>query len=198
MTDEETKKTFELYKFDLASHYVPEGSDREQKTIAMAKFRSDGRAFQFEITGDMATQGINESEFKKQLKYSVGVTTSEATQNFLEQLKDVIDNYLSSTPGIVDAASWEVVDPLKDGETIYLKLPTDKSGKNFQFKTNVKISPKNYSEAAQCSSVHFTGEVKAYFNLIDKKAGLSFVPKTLNFDETEESSPFPAPKRVKA
>tara|TARA_R110002126_G_scaffold78877_4_gene196192 strand:- start:5551 stop:6144 length:594 start_codon:yes stop_codon:yes gene_type:complete len=187
--------TLELSKLPLAIHkidLVKSGAlfeKKPEKKIAMGTIKAEDKAFSWDVTGDMCTQGINDAEFgegkNKRTNYSIGLTLEEQDQEFIQKCLDVLTSFCNDN----DAEDYEIVDPVKDSDMLYVKLKTDRSGKKFLFKSNTKITPKNYSEVANCARVNVVLGMNVYFNLDEKKAGVSFNTEEINFDPEDDAPP---------
>ena len=155
-----------------------------KKFLAMAKVRSGKKNVTFEASGEICTAGISCTDFgtdkKKKPSYSVGLLIENETE--FERLHKMLEDYCYST----FKENWEVSEPVKD-EKLYIKLKLDGSGKKFAFKSNLSLTPKKFSDAANATNLHVEGEVQTWFNFADKKAGLIFSPKYLTFDEDEDN-----------
>lgn len=177
--------SIEPFKLDLPKAIIRYDS-KPEKNIVISKLRTEGRPFLLRFTGEMATNGINDKEFDKpngtkQVTFSIGIQLDDTlVDSFARFHQDLVDHLHA------DFADFEVLDLIKDSDKIYVKLKVDRSGKTFTCPTNLKISPKNYSEAATAQSVTFIGELGSYFNLAEKKAGLMLTPRRILFDDDGE------------
>jgi len=169
------------FKLDLPKAIARFAKD-ENRFIHTAKTRVATKPFTFELQGDMCTAGINESEFgegkKKTTSYSIGISLEEPDVEFLNTLTTEFEDFCHAG-GITDI---DISSPVRDDDRLYLKLKTDHSGKNFNFKTNINVTPKKYSEAANSDKLTFIGEITGWVNLESNKAGLSLTPKRVVFD----------------
>jgi len=159
--------------------------------IVLSKFRFKKSGFKLVLSGEVSTDGIKVSTFGEgksaKSSYSFGFV--------LDSPEDV--EAIGSFQALVDGVcpeDYESSSLIKD-ETMYIKLKT-KDGKRFSCFSNVKLDPKKSHEAAVYNGqkVSITAELSAWFNLEDKKAGLTLNVTKLEFEvEADE----PAAKRVK-
>lgn len=172
-------------KFDLktvlARHEAKPG-----RNIHMGKFIENKKSKIFTISGEICTNGIYQSEFlngkTKQTTFTVGILLTEENIALITSLLESLQNLVNTAE-----AAFEIQDIIKDDEKIYLKLKTDSSGKNFDFITNLAITPKKFSDASDAEQVTFIGEISTYFNLCDEKCGICLQPKAVLFDVLPEN-----------
>ena len=169
----------ELAKFDGGSG----------KFVFLTKIRNqEQKIFPINFKGEMCTAGISATEFatgkSKKTCYSVGINVPESSQ-----LQAIIQQmaWLAKEEAIKIWGEEEMdyVETIKDDDKIFIKLKTDAQFKNFNFKTNLPINPKKYSDTNGCDEITFDGEASVWFNFEDKRYGLTFIPKRLTF-HTEE------------
>jgi hypothetical protein len=79
---------------------------------------------------------------------------------------------------------WDLTSVVRD-DRIYVKLKTNQK-KSFEVLSNVKLDPKRLQESGlfRGQKVEVVAELAVYFNLTDKKAGITVGPRRLTF-ETE-------------
>ena len=168
------------YKVDLAKDQEKYKND-DSKFLTTGKLRSVKKLVTVNFSGEIFTSGIAVNEFDGSKSYSIGVCLDEETIPHFETLLKMLEDTVESSDG-----DWECIDPLKDDEKIYLRCKIDASGKNFKFRSNLKITPNKYSDVASVSTVHFEGEAAAWFNFAQMKCGISFSAKRIDFDLDEE------------
>ena len=172
--------------------------------IQMADFITADDTFELELNGKTSTEGINEAKFgtgkARKIAYSLGLIPDSSDD--VEGLDLLKAKVVASLP-----EGWEYSEIFKE-EVIYLKLKTTKDGKRFTNHSNVKIDPKKVTSAplSRGQTVVATVEPKAWYNLADKKAGISFNVINLEFEEitqpakklksVEESAP--SAKKIKS
>lgn len=162
--------------------------------IAMGNFKINKNAFKLLLKGEITTNGINVQEFNKTPNYSLGLQLDdEKDLDSFEKLNDFISQFLEDH--LPNAEDWDLNRVVKD-DRIYLKLKTDPK-KNFQFTSNVKVTPKNLTEQGlfRGQKVEVIAEIAPYFNFMDRKAGLSITPRSIKFETEEEEEP--APKKIR-
>lgn len=163
--------------------------------IAMANFRLKKSPFKIRLEGELSTDGINVQSFgdgkNAKVNYSFGfITTCPEDLDGLAKFQALVDE---TAPD-----DYESVPLLKE-EVIYIKLKT-KDGKRFNCFSNIKLEPKKVHEAPLYNGqpVAVTAEVSAWFNVEDKKAGVSLSVTKLEFSvEEEEEVSRPLSKKVK-
>jgi hypothetical protein len=175
-------ESIEPFKLDLPKSLLRYEKSPE-RNVVITKFHTGGRAFLLRFEGYISTNGINDKEFtrpngEKQVTFSIGIELSSELVEAFTKLQKNLEDFLGK-----ENADFEVIDLVKDMDKIYIKLKVDRSGKTFTCPTNLKLSPRNYSEAAVAQKLTFIGELGGYFNLADKKAGLMLTPRRLLFDE---------------
>lgn len=145
------------------------------KSITTSRFRHEGERLTIILGGQIFTNGINFREFDDGSKaYSIGIEIS----------RDVVESLSEYEKAVVEFAPEDFVfEPLvKMDDHLFLKLKLDGSGKHFAFKSNLKITPKNYSEVSMSSKVIVVAEVSAYFNFKSRKMGIYFAVKDTIFE----------------
>ena len=167
----------------------------EKKFIKMEKLRAGKKITTTTIRGELCTAGINTTEFmnddeSKRQVYSIGMTIDESAEESLAEVQNVLVDLCAT-----HSDDWEVSELVKEDSKLFIKIKPDGSGKGFNFKSNLKLTPKQFSDASMASRLTFHGEILAWFNLRDKKCGLTLVPKSLLFDEDEDSTPTKKQKR---
>lgn len=172
----------ELFKFDYFK-YEDQYKSNPNKRIAVAKVRAGGKPFLLKISGEITTSGINDSEFgegkNKRTVYSIGVRLEDDEVEAIQSFSSIFKSLPEDT---------EIADLVKDSEKIYLKLKTDRTGKSFDFKTNINITPKKLSEATDATTLSAVCELGVYVNYADNKAGFTLTPRRIMFDEEVEKS----------
>jgi len=135
--------------------------------LATSRFKSGLLKVTAQFDAPFCTNGINYHEFDDGKKaYSLGVEVDLSIIDALKVYEDVIKNF-APDDFIFDSC-------IKNDEQLYLKCKLSADGKQFAFKSNLKISPKNYAEVSTCSAVTATVDLSGYFNLKEKKMGIMF------------------------
>lgn len=175
-------------KMDLANLLAKYEVDPTRK-IHMGKILHGKKPKVFRLAGDICTNGIYEASFGdgklKTVSYSVGITLEEADLDVISHLLDTLQRFVNVATNGVE--NFEILDPIKDEEKLYLKLKTDKSGKSFSFKSNIPLTPKKIGDVSCAEMAVFYGEIAPYFNFEDRKCGLCFQPKAVLFDVLPEN-----------
>ena len=142
-------------------------------------------------------------EFDKKQHYSLGFSfLNESDQDAFEKFEAPLTAYLLSL-GLDD---WTVSTPLKD-DKIYFKLKYKKRALNA--KTNVKVDLKKLDDldVERNQAVQVIATASYYFNLKDRKAGISLDVQRINFslesgneeehEEEDDESSIEPPKTKK-
>ena len=159
--------------------------------------------FRTNFNGTITTNGINCMEFDKKQHYSLGFSfLNESDQDAFEKFEAPLTAYLLSL-GLDD---WTVSTPLKD-DKIYFKLKYKKRALNA--KTNVKVDLKKLDDldVERNQAVQVIATASYYFNLKDRKAGISLDVQRINFslesgneeehEEEDDESSIEPPKTKK-
>jgi len=177
MTNSELKLNFPTtditiapLNFDLLKKKYEEGG----RSLTVSKFKSGNTAVSACFSGQIFTNGLNYKEFDDGGKsYTLGMEISDEVLKALKHYEAAL---------VAFGPEGFTFEPLVKGEgVIFLKFKVDGSGKHFAFKSNLKLTTKNYSEISQCSQVTVTVEVSAYFNFVIKKMGIYFTVKDTVF-----------------
>lgn len=151
--------------------------------LCMGTFRLGKNSFKISLLGELTTDGINVSEFNKQPNYSFGFRfDNEEDLTAIESLSELLADYLKEAT----EDDWELTAPVRE-EKMYIKLKTTSDKKRFNLLSNIKLDPKRLSDAnlSRGQKVNVIGELGVYCNLPDKKAGVTFTARKLEFEETE-------------
>lgn len=161
--------------------------------MTMAKFKIKKSIFKVIFSGEVSSDGIMMSTFGEgksaKSSYSFAFTFAEEEEKAaFEKFQELV---IASAPDDYDSSSI-----IKDDEMMYLKLKT-KDGKRFSNFSNIKLDPKKIHESSifNGQKVTVTGEVSGWYNLEDKKCGVSFSITKLEFEVDEEITQ--TAKRVK-
>jgi hypothetical protein len=161
--------------------------DTGKNFLALGSFRLGKAAFKISLNGEVTTNGISVSEFNKIPNYSFGLRfENDEDAAAFEKLTEILSKFITeSTPDAKE--DWELTSPIKD-DKIYIKLKTTTDKKRFNVASNVKLDPKKIADAtvARGQKVQVVGELGVYCNLIDKKAGVTFAARKINFTTEEE------------
>lgn len=170
------------FKGDLKKEMAKYEADNS-KFLSMLKLRTaENKSYPVIFSGEIVGSGISATEFgtgkNKKASYSIGLELDDDTRTMFN---DILTLATQSVKSIWD--DFEVIPPIKESGVFYLKLKTDPSGKSFSFKSNLNITPKKYAEVTESETLTFDGEVQMWVNYEDRKIGLSFIPKKLEFVE---------------
>lgn len=147
----------------------------EKHSLAMGKFKVDGKTIKLQLDGELSTNGVAENKWtnpttnKATTTYSLGVALSDEDLEFFEKTA----NFLAEFVG----GDYELTSLVKN-DIIYLKA---KDKKVFNAMSNVKADTLFHGQ-----KVSVTVEFKFYINLKDEKAGIVLHPVKYAFTtETE-------------
>lgn len=148
--------------------------------LAMGALRLGKAAFKTLLKGELTTNGIACNEFNKIPNYSLGLQLDEEDLLAFEKLNDLIIKFLNDQNQKPD--EWDLSKIVKD-DRIYVKLKTNQK-KSFEVLSNVKLDPKRLQESGlfRGQKVEVISEISVYFNLVDKKAGVTISPRRLTFE----------------
>lgn len=148
--------------------------------LAMGALRLGKAAFKCLLKGELTTNGIAANEFNKIPNYSLGLQfENEEDLEAFEKLNDTIIKFLEDQNQKPE--EWDLSKIVKD-DRIYIKLKTNQK-KSFEVLSNVKLDPKKLQESGlfRGQKVEVVAELAVYFNLIDKKAGVTIGARRLQF-----------------
>jgi len=189
--------TISLYRCNLDKS-INRYNETQKGRIVMIKLRADDKPFNVRIRGEMCTQGINDTEFQvrdsdeKYTSYTIGM---ELEDEDLDAINDLIETVTNLVKEI--GLEFEVNDPIKDCSKLYIKCKTDRMNKRFNFACNLPITPKKYGETMNAQFIDFQGALVLYFNLEERECGLTFVTKSLDFDQAFLAKAVSAPTKTK-
>lgn len=148
--------------------------------LAMGALRLGKAAFKALLKGELTTNGIACNEFNKTPNYSLGIQfENEEDLLAFEKLNDLIVKFLHDQNQKPE--EWDLSKVVKD-DRVYIKLKTNQK-KSFEVLSNVKLDPKRLQESGlfRGQKVEVVSEIAVYFNLIDKKAGITISPRRVTF-----------------
>jgi hypothetical protein len=148
--------------------------------LAMGALRIGKAAFKTILKGELTTNGIACNEFNKIPNYSLGLQfENEEDLSAFEKLNELIIKFLDDQHQ--KSEDWDLTKIAKD-DRIYIKLKTNQK-KNFEVLSNVKLDPKKLQDSGliRGQKVEVVAELSVYFNLIDKKAGITIGARRLHF-----------------
>ena len=185
-------ENLQIANLDLAKA-AAKYEDTGKGFLAMGALRLGKSAFKTVLKGELTTNGIACNEFNKVFNYSLGLQfESEADLEAFQKLNDFIIKFLETQNQKTD--DWELTNVVRD-DRIYIKLKTNQK-KAFQVLSNVKLDPKKLQDTGlyRGQKVEVIAELGIYFNLVDKKAGVTISPRRITFEMEEEE---PAAKKTK-
>jgi hypothetical protein len=152
--------------------------------MAMVPFEQDHLPLNYSLKGDLTTDGIYVGEFentddkgkiKKVKNFSLGMQLDETIVAAINDLNTLIATSLPD--------DYTIHNKLKD-DVIYHNCKVKKNGKAFTFTSNTKLDPKkpNDAEIEREDTYTVRGQLKAYINLKEKKAGISFGIVHMDFE----------------
>ena len=157
--------------------------DTGKNFLVLGTLRLGKSPFKVSLTGELTTEGITVSEFNKVPNYSFGIRfNDEDDLAAMETLNTILADYLKEN----SKDDWELTQSVKD-DKMYIKLKTTSDKKRFNILSNVKLDPKKLSDSnlSRGQKVEVIGELGAYVNLPDKKAGITFTARKVLFQEEE-------------
>ena len=160
----------------------------DSKFLFMGNLKLKKQNVKVSLNGELAANDILVSEFDGKKNFSLALALEEnddleAVEKICEKLESLIPN-----------PDWTFSTPVRD-EKMYLKLKVASDKKSFQAKNNVKLNPNKMENTGLYRGQRVTviGEFGFYINIKEKKAGLTFTTRKIDFEVDEE----PAPKRQK-
>lgn len=186
-------KKLQILNLDLVKS-LTKYEDTGKGFLTMGALRINKQAFKTHLKGELTTNGIACNEFNKTPNYSLGLQfEDESDLEAFQKLNDLIIKFLKEQHQKPD--DWDLTNLVKD-DRIYIKLKTNQK-KTFQVLSNVKLDPKRLQESGlyRGQKVEIVAELAVYFNLVDKKAGITISPRRLTFELEEEEEP--ATKKAK-
>lgn len=155
--------------------------DDGKKFLVMGGFKAGKSAFKLLLEGELSTNGISVAEFDKTNFYSLGIQFDR------EEDLDSFAKFNNALAKFINDDDWEISNLVKD-DKIYLKLKTNQKRNAFEVVSNIKLDPKRPQDSGlfRGQKVTVTAELGCYFNLNQKKAGLTLNVRKLNFEQEEE------------
>lgn len=156
--------------------------DNDKNFLAMGSLKANKTSVKIMLQGELVTEGISGTDFGKTTSYSFGLRLENSEDiDAFETLNEKLADYLHNA----NQKDWELSKLLRD-DRIYIKIKlVDK--KRFAILSNVKLDPKKLSDSGlyrgQKVTVH--GELGVYFNIPEKKAGVTFSARKVNFEKDE-------------
>lgn len=147
--------------------------------LVMGAFRLGNNSVKVSLNGELTTEGVLVSEFNKIPNYSFGFRFDEPEDlAAMEALSDKLANYLKENSN----DDWELTSPVKE-DKMYIKLKTTTDKKRFNLLSNIRLDPKKLQDAnlSRGQKVQVIGDLGVYCNLPDKKAGITFSVRKLEF-----------------
>lgn len=143
-------------------------------SLAMGKFKSDGKYQKIILNGELTTNGIAENKWtngtsKPTTTYSLGIQLSEEDLEFFERVANNLATFVGD--------EYELTSLVKN-DVIYLKT---KDKKVFNSMSNVKADTLSHGQR-----VSIIVDFKFYINLKDQKAGIVLHPVKYTFMDDEE------------
>lgn len=188
-----SNENLQIANLDL-SKAAAKYEDTGKGFLAMGAFRLGKSAFKTILKGELTTNGIACNEFNKTPNYSLGLQfEQEADLEAFQKLNDFIIKFLEAQNQKPD--DWELTNVVRD-DRIYIKLKTNQK-KTFQVLSNVKLDPKRLQDTGlyRGQKVEVIAELGIYFNLVDKKAGITISPRRITFELEDEE---PVAKKAKS
>ena len=177
-------KTLAIYNVDIKKS-LANYEDTGKNFLAMGTFKIDNAPFKVVLRGELTTDGITTAEFNKTPSYSFGLRLeSNDDLEAFEHVTNKVVEFIGET--VEGGEDWELTRFVKD-DKLYIKLKAV-DRKRFSVISNVKLDPKKLGDSGlfRGQKVTVTGELGVYFNLVDKKAGITFAARKLSFEKEEE------------
>jgi hypothetical protein len=155
-------------------------SKNAMKKISVGKFKKDGKLVEVEIEGEVSTNGISSNKFGTKSVYSIGVRIEDLGVDVsIDQLRlSIADKFPA------DIAAEFTYSPLIKDDIIYFKLKPSANNREFVVKSNKKLDMKKLADYPPSGTiVKVTSQLQGWVNLEDKKYGVMFVVKSLEFIE---------------
>ena len=174
-----SKEDLQIANVDLLKS-LTRYEDTGKGFLAMGALRLGKSAFKTLLKGELTTNGIACNEFNKTPNYSLGLQFEDEEDLLaFEKLNDLIVKFLHDQNQKPE--EWDLTKIVKD-DRIYVKLKTNQK-KSFEVLSNVKLDPKRLQESGlfRGQKVEIVSEISVYFNLVDKKAGVTISPRRLTF-----------------
>jgi hypothetical protein len=155
-------------------------SNNAMKKIVVGKFKYEGKIVDVLIKGEVTTNGISSNKFGTKAVYSIGVRVDDVeTDLALDQLRLTITEKFPLEQ--VNDFSYSPI--LKD-EIIYFKLKPSANNREFVVKSNKKLDMKKLTDYPSNGTIcEVTAQIQGWINLEDKKYGLMFILKSINFED---------------
>ena len=143
-------------------------------SLAMGKFKADGKYQKIVLNGELTTNGIAENKWtngtsKPTISYSLGLQLSEEDLEFFEGVANNLATFVGD--------DFELTSLVKN-DVIYLKT---KDKKVFNSMSNVKADTLSHGQ-----KVSVIADFKFYVNLKDQKAGIVLHPVKYTFIQDED------------
>lgn len=160
--------------------------DNGKNFLAMGTFKVEKNPIKIVLKGELTTDGITSAEFNKTPSYSFGLRLENNDDlEAFETLSDKIIDYINDGNSDDD---WELTRFVKD-DKLYIKLKVI-DRKRFAVLSNIKLDPKKLGDSGlyRGQRVSVFGELGVYFNLPDKKAGITFAARKIMFEKDEDEN----------
>jgi hypothetical protein len=160
--------------------------DNGKSFLAMGAFKCEKTPIKIVLKGELTTDGITCAEFNKIPSYSFGLRLENNDDlDAFEMLSEKITEFISDSNTDDD---WELTRFVKD-DKLYIKLKLI-DRKRFGVLSNIKLDPKKLGDSGlyRGQRVSVFGELGVYFNLPDKKAGITFAARKLAFEKEENEN----------
>jgi hypothetical protein len=154
--------------------------DTGKNFLAMGTFRLGKNSFKIALNGELTTDGVLVGEFNKIPNYSFGFRFENPDDlSAMETLSELLADHLKESSD----DDWELTSAVKE-DKMYIKLKTTPDKKRFNLLSNVKLDPKKLGDAGltRGQKVQVIGDLGVYCNLPDKKAGVTFSVRKLEFE----------------
>lgn len=160
------------------------------KFLILGNLKLEKHSVKVSLTGEMVANGLLVSEFDGKKNFSLALTLDETDD--LEGLEKISEKLISMIP---DSDEYSFSSFVRE-EKLYLKLKLGNDKKSFMVKNNLKLNPNKMENTGlyRGQRVDVVGEIGVYVNIKDKKAGLTFTPRKIQFEVDFEE---PATKKQK-
>lgn len=154
-----------------------------KKKISVSPVKVGKKPVGLKLIGTLTGENISVSDFGTE-SHSVGFAFED--EEDLAALIRLNEELFEEVNGFDD--TWEINDIVKE-DKIYLKFKFDKNKTRYNFKSNVKLSPKapTTADIHRHDAVDVLAEFSLYFHLEDKKCGVMFT--VTKFDVVKDEPP---------
>lgn len=159
---------------------VEKAYETNKKKISFAPVKVGRKVVQLILNGSLTGENISVSSFDDGAEaHTIGFVFD--SEDDLAALKELNTELFTHVNGFKED-EWEIIETVKNDDKLYLKLKFDAKKTKYNFKSNVKLSPKTPTGADlhRHDAVSIAVEFSQYFNLDEKKCGLMFTVRNID------------------